>query len=469
VPQILLFNPPIPGGRKHTREGRCTQAAGLWATQWPPLSLATTAAFLERDGHTVRVVDFPAKNKNTTDLLRLIEKERPDIAVWSTGTPTLESDLGLARVIKRIAPATITAVLGTHVSVQPQKVLEVSGVDAVIRREPEQTIRELCLDISGSWRAVAGLSYRETGTAKIRHNPDRKFLNPEDIPPPAWHLLDIRPYRLPLRGRNFLMVAPIRGCIYPCNFCTAAIYYGKKPRRRPVSLVIDEIEAGIERHRVHDYFIWADTFTIDQKYVRRFCRAIISRGLNISWACNSRVDTVDRDLLVLMRKSGLWMISFGIESGKQAILDQTGKQITVQQSRTAVQTAHALGIKTSGHFILGLAGETQTSMQDTLRLALELPLDIAQFYAAAPFPGTGLYTQAIERQWLTDKVSVSQSRAAMHLPGLSAQEVDRFRKHAYRKFYLRADTARRLMSMLKPGAIRDVPVNVWGFLRWAAG
>jgi radical SAM superfamily enzyme YgiQ (UPF0313 family) len=431
--------------------------------------LATTAAFLERDGHTVWVVDFPALNRNTTDLLRLIEKERPDIAVWSTGTPTLESDLGLARMIKRNTPATITAVMGTHVSVQPQAVLETAGVDAIIRREPEQTIRELCRNLSGDWHTVAGVSYRETAAAKIRHNPDRAFLNPDEIPPPAWHLMDIRPYRLPLRGRNFLMVAPIRGCIYQCNFCTAGIYYGKNPRRRPVSLVIDEIEAGIERHRVHDYFVWADTFTIDRQYVRRFCRAILSRGLTISWACNSRVDTVDRDLLVLMRKSGLWMISFGIESGNQAILDQTGKQITVQQSRTAVENAHALGIKTSGHFILGLAGETQTSMQDTLRLALELPLDIAQFYAAAPFPGTGLYAQAIEKQWLTEEGSVSQSRAAMHLPGLSAREVDRFRKHAYRKFYLRANTARRLMSMLKPGAIRDVPVNLWGFLRWAAG
>ena len=151
MPQILLFNPPGPGGQKYTREGRCTQAAGFWATQWPPVPLATTAAFLEQDGHRVRVVDFPATNKNTTDLLRLIEKERPDIAVWSTGTPTLKFDLGLARMIKSSAPATITAVLGTHVSVQPQTVLEASGLDAVIRREPEQTIRELCRNLSGGW------------------------------------------------------------------------------------------------------------------------------------------------------------------------------------------------------------------------------------------------------------------------------------------------------------------------------
>jgi radical SAM superfamily enzyme YgiQ (UPF0313 family) len=438
VPHILLFNPPDPGSHKHTREGRCTQVAGFWATQWPPVSLATTAAFLEIDGHMVRVVDFPAVNRNTTDLLRLIEIERPDIAVWSTGTPTLESDLSLARKIKHTAPATITAVLGTHVSVQPQRVLETSSVDAVIRREPEQTIRELCRKVNGDRHAIDGVSYREAGTAKIRHNPDREFLSPNEIPPPAWHLLDLRPYRLPLRGHNFLIVAPIRGCSYPCNFCTAAIYYGKKPRLRPVSLVVDEIEANIAQHRVHDYFVWADTFTIDRQYVSRFCQTLISRGLNISWACNSRVDTVDRDLLALMRKSGLWMISFGIESGNQAILDQTGKNITVQQSRTAVQTAHALGIKTSGHFILGLAGETQTTMQDTLQLALELPLDIAQFYAAAPFPGTGLHAQAIEKRWLTGEGSVSQSRAAMHLPGLSAREVDRFRKQAYRKFYLRA-------------------------------
>lgn len=464
--KVFLLNPPGPENKAYIREGRCTQERGVWATQWPPVSLTTAAALLEKDEHTVKVMDFPSIGSNIVSLMKIVKRDQPHFTIWNTGTPTLTFDLGLARMIKEVAPETITGVMGTHVTVHPDDVLNMPYIDIVIRREPEQTIRNLCLHKDRKWASINGISYKDHNNGKIYHNPDADFLPPEDIPFPAWHYLDIRPYRLPLKGRPFLIVAPIRGCPYPCNFCTAPIYYGKRLRKRPIKNVVDEIEENIEAFKVKDFFIWADTFTADKDYVRQFCVEIISRSLNISWTCNSRVDTVDRKMLALMKRAGLWMISFGLESGNNEILKSTGKNITVEQSSTAVSMAHQLGIKTSGHFIFGLPGETEKTMHQTLAISLDLPLDIAQFYTAAPFPGTGLYKLALRKGWLRKDSAFSQSHAVMDLPGLPAQKVDEFRRYAYRKFYMRTGTLLNLFSMVESGAIKNIFRNLTHFIQW---
>ena len=397
--KVLLFNPPAPDGRGFTREGRCTQEAGVWASQWPPVTLATAAAFLAGGGHEVHGIDFPALGLTVRDLEARIAAWRPDAAFWTTGTPTLAHDLYIATLVKAASPETLTAVMGTHVSVMPGEVLENSDVDVVIRGEPEGIIRELCR--RGGWRLsdVAGISYKDAAGAVI-HNPDAGWLPPEEIPAPAWEHFDLAPYRLPLSGRPFLIVAPVRGCPYACSFCTAPVYYGRKLRKRPVANVIAEIKDNIRRFGVTEFFIWADTFTADRKYVRSFCAGILEAGLRITWTCNSRVDTIDGETLALMKKAGLWMISFGLESGDDGILAASGKRITTADSRRAVHLARAAGVRTAGHFILGLPGETEATMAATLRLASELPLNIAQFYAAAPFPGTRLYEEATAKGWL---------------------------------------------------------------------
>ncbi|RLC33326.1 MAG: hypothetical protein DRH32_01375, partial [Deltaproteobacteria bacterium] len=249
-------------------------------------------------------------------------------------------------------------------------------------------------------------------------------------------------------------------------FCTAPLYYGRKLRQRPVKAVVDEIENNIRRFSILDFFIWADTFTADNNYVRDFCREIKKRDLRIYWTCNSRVDTVNDGLLAEMKSAGLWMISFGLESADDDILEKSGKKIRTAQSRLAVNSAHALGLKVSGHFIFGLPGEDTRSMARTLALALELPLDIAQFYTAAPFPGTPLYSLALKEGWITKDDNFSQNQAAMHLPSLAPYQVDAFTRRAYRKFYLRPGTIMNLFSMLEPGAICSAGTGLKRFLGW---
>jgi len=165
------------------------------------------------------------------------------------------------------------------------------------------------------------------------------------------------------------------------------------------------------------------------------------------------VDTIDEETLALMKEAGLWMISFGIESGSDAVLAAAGKGITAAQSRSAVALAHRLGIRVAGHFMLGLPEETKETMEETLALALELPLDVAQFYAAAPFPGTALFDEALRMGWIKmGAVPIfSQGRAVMELPGLPARQVDAFRRRAFWRFYLRPKAAARFLSLFKRG------------------
>lgn len=453
--KIILFNPPGPENKGFTREGRCTQEEGIWATLWPPVTLATAAAFLEKDGHDLNVVDYPALGLSLDHLKDAAAKTRPDFAIWNTGTPTLISDIAVAETIKSVSPHTTTCVMGTHVSVLPVQALNVNSVDLVIRGEPELTIRNICLSKEKKFTGIPGISFKDNHGVII-HNPDSEFMDAEAIPFPAWHHLDITKYRLPIKNRPFLIVAPLRGCPFPCSFCTAGIYYGKKLRKRPVKNVIEEITNNRIKYDVNDFFIWADTFTADRDYVVELCGKLISEDIKTSWTCNSRVDTVDTEMLTLMKKAGMWMISFGLESGSDNILKRSRKGIRTSQSEAAVEAAHRLGIITSGHFIYGLPGETEKSMMQTLDFALRLPLDIAQFYAAAPFPGTDLHDEAASEGWITGNDSFSQSHAVMELPDLSAKRVDAFRQYSYRKFYLRFSALCRLLKMAGPFAATNI-------------
>lgn len=514
---ILLFNPPTPNGRGYTREGRCTQEAGVWGTQWPPLSLATATTLLRQYGHRVILRDYPAVGLDLRALVENVRKFQPDVTIWSTGTPTIQHDLALARLVCESAPKTVTAVIGTHVTVRPEEALCEAALDVVIRGEPEGIIRDLCRSGTNAVNAGAptgppdpvicseyghntdkypyiyGISWRSAENGTIRHNPDASPLEPEAIPAPAWDDLDLGAYRLPLKGRRFLMAAPVRGCPWRCTFCMAPLYYGHRLRWRPVESVVNELAENISRFGIREFFIWADTFTADRRYVHELRRAILASGLKVSWTCNSRVDTIDEETLRLMKEAGLWMVSYGLESGNDSILATSGKGITVAQSHTAVDLAHRMGIRVAGHFMFGLPGETEETMAETLALALSLPLDIAQFYVATPFPGTPLYEDAFRSGWLRNRESTplfplplqegmkrkegkadhmntvpafSQNCAAMELSGLPPAKVDFFRRFAYRRFYLRPQAVACVLRMVEPGAVIGLLPVLRRFLRW---
>lgn len=470
--KILLLNPPTLDDRKYIREGRCTQEQGVWATLWPPISLATIGAVLEEDGHEVKIVDCAAQEIKRDELDRLIENFLPQVVIWSTGTPSIESDLALASFIKKCNNKIFTAVFGTHVTVLDKQCMEAfPEIDCIIRNEPEMTSKELLNALQGKIdiKEVLGLTFRNSA-GEIIANPPRPFVEDLDsLPLPAWHLVKFDCYRLPLKGKRYLMISPLRGCPFNCSFCTCHSYYGKRLRKRSVESVLKEIEYDCKRFGIEDFFFWAETFVVDKEYVRDLCSAIIEREINISWTSNSRVDTVDGPLLKLMAKAGCWMISYGIESGSQKVLDEADKGTRVEQAYEAVRYAREAGIKTVGHFILGLPGETEASLVHTINYAKRLKLDLAQFYCAVPFPGSRLYEHALKEGWINhaDFANFKQDYALMKLSTVSPQVVNRYRALAYRKFYFNLLSGYRTLKLINWKDLKKVVNAAKDFLGWS--
>ena len=469
--EILLLNPPTPDQRAFIREGRCNQEQGVWATQWPPITLATAGAMLETQGHTVTILDCAAQAITRADLLARIRATPYALIAWATATPSISSDLALADEIKALRQNTFTAVLGTHVTALADACLrKTPGLDVVIRHEPEATLVDLAAALRdhGDLTGVAGISVK-TPAGQIVHAPERPFISDLDsLPFPAWHLVDLECYKLPLLGERFVILLPLRGCPYACTFCTAQTYYGRRLRRRSVPRMMEEIAFIIRRFGIRHFFIWADTFTVDRAYVMEFCEELRHQGLAIRWTCNSRVDTVDQEMLYAMAQAGCWMISYGIESGNQGVLDAIQKKITLQQSHEAVKMAKQAGLQVAGHFVLGFPGETEKTMHETITFAAALDVDIAQFYCATPFPGSELYTRAVQQGWITRQAfeEFCQDRAVLQLPTLPPATVNAYRRRGFLTFYLHPKRIWRILHLVRSGGLREVISGSWRFVKW---
>jgi len=449
--KIYLVNPPSNKGVKMVREGRCMQRKGAWTTVWPPVTLATMAALLLENGFEVKLDDCIVEDITQDKLKAVIKEFKPDMIVINTATASIYSDLKCCSIAKEIIPCVKTVAFGLHVTALTEESFSLdAGIDYIIRGEPEFCLLELAKALSKGEEPVTrirGISYKENNA--VKHNANRGF--DEDLnrlPFPAWHLIDVKKYPLPLSGEPFLLVTTSKGCPHSCLFCPAKPFYGSKMRFRKPDLVIDEMQYVSEKLGVKNFLIWSETFTEEREYVFQFCNELLRRKLNIAWVCNSRVDKVDPEMLKLIKQAGCWMIGFGVESSDQEILDKSGKGITVKQIESALSSAKDALLEVTAHVIFGLPGETLETGRKTIEWITRQKIDFAQFYCAVPWPSSGLYAVAKQNGWLTtgDWEMYEQNHYIMDIGTIRPAEVEYLRRIAMRKFYL---SLPRITSVLK--------------------
>lgn len=358
-----------------------------------PIGLCYLGAVLEKAGHSVKIFDGQLTQNTKQELLKLVKEENFDVVGFSTVSPAASSTSQLARLVKEIRPNTLTIIGGVHPTVTGIGTLgQMPAIDIAVFGEGEITILELAEFLEGKRRLadIDGIGFRSNGK-NIRTKPRRLIENLDSLPFPAYHLVDIYKYTPPpglFFRKSIVSMISARGCPYNCNFCADTLLGEGRCRLRKAQAVVDEMEFLAKNMGVREIKFTDDTFTINRERVIEICNEFLKRKLDLLWRCASRVNTVDEELLKLMKKSGCSSISFGIESGSDEILKKMNKKISIEQVRNAVKWAKKAGMETKGFFMLNYPGETIETTEKTIALSKELDLDFAGFNLTVPYKGT---------------------------------------------------------------------------------
>lgn len=440
--EVLFLNPPyLPRYSRSQRSPAVTRSGTLYYPMW----LAYAAGATEARGHRVRLIDAPASGLAMEDILAQAPAQ---LAFVETSTPSIVADLETATRLARQWAGCHVCLVGPHVSALPDDALRSSSAHSVARGEYEGTAMHLADVIAGGGDigSVMGLSWKVDGT--VVHNPARPPLEDLDSLPMVSRtysrFLNFGDYFNPNALYPMVTIVSSRGCSYGCSFCVYPYTMtGLRQRCRDVRLVVDEMEEIARLFPgVRAVFFEDDTLTARRDHVRALCEEIIRRDVRLSWTANARAD-VDAETLRLMRRAHARCLCVGFESGASEMLSRMGKRLAVDRARRFMVDARAAGILIHGCFVVGMPGETARTMEQTLRLAIELDPDTAQFYPLMVYPGSPAYEEvrtagllAAEEfsRWLSPQ---GHHTAVARTGTLEPEEVVRFCARARRRFYLR--------------------------------
>jgi anaerobic magnesium-protoporphyrin IX monomethyl ester cyclase len=478
---VLLVNPPSPDGaiwiRSQHRVGRRSRENMIW----PQVSLAQLGALLQPT-YSVRIVDAIAERMGWQTFEAILRHERPKYYVTQLTAPTLQNDLYGTFLAKSVGATTLA--FGTHITPMPRETLHpFPSLDFGLRGEPDLTLRDVIDHLEDrqldrpasierlfdkhdsnyrpqplSWKQsgqqdlgfIKGLVWRR-GT-EVVVNPDRPFIaDLDDLPMPLYRLLPLDRYRIPLLKGPYAFIVTSRGCPAGCTYCIKHVSYGPTMRLRSAGKLIEEIRV-LKNLGVQNIHMYADLFTVNRAQVMELCHGLLASGLKVTWTCNSRVDFVDREMLQIMAKSGCYYIAWGLESGNSQILAHARKGVDADRARQSLTWAREAGIKNWGYFIIGLPGETVDTIKQTIAFAKSLPIDLALFHIAAPYPGTPFFFEVARNNWFRpgtrwEDVDMDDS-TVLDYPDLPAERLEYWQKRAFREWAMRPGPMFTYLKML---------------------
>ncbi|GAB4340129.1 MAG: radical SAM protein [Candidatus Abyssubacteria bacterium] len=438
----------------------------------PPLTLAYCASVMESIGLSVEILDAVALGWKPDTALAWIREHGFGFVAVNTATPSIRDDLSIADSIKESQPETVVTLLGPHVSIFAEDALRESRADAVVRGEPEYALSELADAVlrHKPREGIQGLSVRDGN--RILHFADRPPIeNLDSLPFPARHLLPMSRYRSAVWGkRPFTTMLSSRGCFYGCSYCPYRIAHGTTWRSRSPENVVDEIEQCVRKFGVREILFRDPLFTADQERALRICELIVNRGIEVDWRCETRADLVSEELVKWFARAGCKEINFGIESANTDVLKGVKRTpIPFARVRSIFEACRKNGIETMAFFIIGLPGETEDTVKQTVELAIELNPDVVQFTAATPYPDTPYYEQLKQDGLLVEDWSLFTSRApVVGTRALSPDKLCALIGHAYRRFYFRPSYAlRRARKLRSPHEAVRLWKGLWSAVKYA--
>lgn len=373
---------------------------------WPPLGLAYLASVLEKNGHNVQIVDRfilqerTGYNISQTNRLTIqcISDFKTELVGISSTTPDMPDTMKVFELIKDYNPSIINVLGGAHATAVPQETMaRCSAIDICVVGEGEKTISAIAQ--RQRLEQTLGIFYRQ-GT-KIANTAPRPLIQDlDEIPFPAWHLLDMAFYIRPSRfiSRNsFKKAASMftsRGCPFKCNFCAGPLMF-PGVRYHSAERVVDEVEKLIKDFSVEAIYFADDMFLASRKRTYEILSLFESRGIykKIKWYAQIRAGAVDKELLTFMKKMGCDRVEFGFESGSQRVLKLMNKKSTVEQNLKAAIAAKCAAMPFQGNFIIGYPGETEQDLLETAKFMKKTRPTVILFNIFWPLPSTTSYAE----------------------------------------------------------------------------
>lgn len=435
--KILLINPP--SGNKNPLL---------------PLSLAYIAAVLEKEKFLVEILDTDALELTDQEIKEKVSNFKPDIVGVTMMTATFYASKKVIKIIKKSFPDCLTIVGGAHPSALPKETLEeITEIDILVMGEGEETILEIAKNLENkvTLKNIKGICYREN-KAVICNPPREPIQNLDSLPFPIRDKFPLEKYKThPPYGRKnpYMHLITSRGCPFSCAFCSKAVF-GKKLRMRSAINVVNEVEEMIKKYKVKEIKFYDDDFTLDMKRTEEICDEIINRKLKIIWSCATRVDLVNEHLLKKMREAGCWLISYGVESASQDLLNTINKGITLEKVKKTFEWTRKANIKILAYFMIGLPGETKETIQKSIQFAKELNPDFTNWSLTTIFPCTPLREIIKERlktkgrivPYTSDvhdiyRLNWDREPLFIYEENIPVEELKKSVAKAYKEFYLR--------------------------------
>jgi anaerobic magnesium-protoporphyrin IX monomethyl ester cyclase len=399
-PEKATFCGTVKGAEKYNKEK-------IEFTGFPPMGILYLGTYLSENNFDVSLLDQFARGLSIEETLNWIKHEEPDILGFSTITTagTGRSSADIAKRVKEEINPNVKILFGNyHATFNDTRILnKYPFIDACIRGEGENTLLEIAQNIEKNrgFENIRGVTYRENG--RIIRNNDRPLIENIDILPfPNRKLLGNVDYKNKVEGLDlsigkFTSAASSRGCAFKCSFCSSSMFWGNWRPRSPENILQELLSL---EEQGYQNLLWVDdNFTISKKRLMKLSYLIKKEKIEVNWMAEGRVTNSSIELLNAMKQMGCKILSYGVESGSQRMLDWYNKNITINQVYDAIKNSKKVGIDmVLANFIVGAPIESREEIVNTLNFSLKLNIDFPQFHILGIIPGNWIWDQMVKEK-----------------------------------------------------------------------
>lgn len=378
-----------------------------------PLGLACISSMLKKHGYSVLCLNL---NHFKESDKKVIEEylTTHDVQIVATGGLSAHYNKinNIFKCVKEYDESLITILGGGIISSEPELIFNSMDIDYGVLNEGELTIVELvdALINNKDLEAVNGIIYSKN--SKARRTPSRDSIADLDtLPFPDYESFGVEEYLdmqfpndnyylYPFDKPRALPVITTRSCPYSCTFCYHPL--GKKYRINSLDYFFENLEKLIKKYQINLLLILDELFSVNKTRMLDFAQRI--KKYNLKWIAQMRVDDVDDETLEQLKDSGLFYISYGLESASDVVLKSMKKKLKIDKTQTALELTkkHQIGIQ--GNFIFGDTAETKDTYHETIdwwnqHREYQINLGVIEAY-----PGTPIYLDALSRNLINDRL-----------------------------------------------------------------